>query len=355
MSAMGMESRRKEEPGTMAQEGSQEQLKPLPLGSLSVQSECTHSTPDGALFSNKLFKAETIVANISADENSTEAVQNESSSHSDSAPQVNSLISASETTPSKVKDLILAEAKERYKYEIDRNTHVHTRVGVYLGILAVYINALVRFIDTPPQRISNILYLLFVVFCILFFVSILVTFSYIIRALLPKLSGYQIRPSVLSEYESLERKYQYSINTDSKSNSIEETLEAELKTILVNTLSEAIDLNFEQNNRRFLLIVRSSYSVAVGFSFLLVSIGLYALLTLHSPPAAKITSVRLVEPVTLLSSEETMKEQTKPANSNAQPSMQSEKTPTTTGSISKPVPPRMEIIKDGYDRPRNKQ
>src|SRR6266542_1217927 len=60
-------------------------------------------------------------------------------------------------TSSNALDVLLEESRLRYKAEHERHAQVYTRLGVYIVVLAIYGNALVRFLDRPPPPGNNAL------------------------------------------------------------------------------------------------------------------------------------------------------------------------------------------------------
>lgn len=234
-----------------------------------------------------------------------------------------------------LRDLILEEAKEQYKKETDRNNQSYTRSGIYLAILAVYVNALIRFVDNPPPKSLFVAYCFFIGFCCLFSICLITSFQYIVRVLVPKTAGFPPLPSEWIDYLSVLRAY-YINNTD-KTLVIGQCLEADLKESMLLKLSESIDNNFKANNVRVYLLFKTGLSIAVGLALLIISMSLYAILVIQAPSTAKITPVRIIDPIQLLKESTLADPARTPPPRTPQPAAPAP--PVQAESPSQPAPP----------------
>ena len=260
------------------------------------------------------------------------------------------------TPTPKLLGLLLAEVRARFQEERDRHGQAFTRAGIYLAILGIYVNALVRFIDKPPVRNPVWLYWLFFGCGVLLLLEVCASGAFILSALIGQTVGQAILPHVWLKHleEQLEPAFRREGITGAE---LDTGLDALMQEQFVRTLAEAVQHNSASNNVRFDRLYQASRLLFAGLVTLVVAAGLYFRLP-SSPPTVPPVSVHCtVEPpvrsIHTASKEDFMANELKPvANGNpaAAPQTSSPSTPPRPSVV--PAPPKVQYLRDGeYSRP----
>lgn len=203
---------------------------------------------------------------------------------------------------SKTREALLDEVRVRYDAEHARHDQLYTRLGVYLGILAIYGNALVRFFDRPPSITGTATTAWGVAVWLLVALTAL-AFVCLVTALAGARRGpmYSPNPSVwagrIEELEKYTSERLRSAGVASPTDEqIDDAVASELKQDFEVVLREAADANIESNAWRFGWLHWAARFVAGGALALLVATVSYAYILTVAPPTADAT-VQLAAPV----------------------------------------------------------
>jgi hypothetical protein len=190
----------------------------------------------------------------------------------------------STTIEPKVREVLLEDARTRFKAEQERYGQAFSRSGIYLGIVAVYANALVRFHDKPPQMSWSLTSALFYFATLVLVGAVVIAGVCIVRTLLPREVGQATRPSEWLSYRSeLHRAFLKSPNeplTTEDSELLDDALSDTIKTKMLANLAEAIDANAAINEERSRTLYRASLAIQGGLFALIVATSLYVWLGL---------------------------------------------------------------------------
>jgi hypothetical protein len=187
-------------------------------------------------------------------------------------------------------ELLLADAREQYKTELERGSQVFTRCGIYLAILTLYVSALTRFLDKPPVRGS-----LHVATTVFFAAGVLLLFAtalglfFTVCALWGRSVTYTLLPQDWIDY--VQRIEPWYADARVAGAAPDETIEQDVKERMLLRYAEATSKNYFVRAKRFGYCNLATQCLAVGFLGLLASAGAYSYLmfTRPTPPAQMIS------------------------------------------------------------------
>jgi len=187
-------------------------------------------------------------------------------------------------------ELLLEDAREQYKAELERGSQVFTRCGIYLAILTLYVSALTRFLDKPPT--GGALPVTTTVFFATGVVLLLATalgLFFTVCALWGRSVTYTLLPQDWINYVKLIEPWY----ADARAAGAEpdETIDQDVKERMLLRYAEATSKNFFVRSKRFGYCNLATQCLAAGFLGLLASAGAYSYLMFHRPtPPAEMTS-----------------------------------------------------------------
>ena len=180
-------------------------------------------------------------------------------------------------------EVLLADARERYKADLDRYVQIYTRSGIYLAVLALYGNALVRFLDRPPTPGAAFVTGAFRVGCGVLVVSAILALFCTLIALWGRTMTYTLLPSDWIDYVKKAEPW-FKQAADQAGDSEVRRLDEALKERMLNRFAEAIDRNYKTSVARIGYLHWASQFLVAGFLGLLLSAGAYSLLVASAPP-----------------------------------------------------------------------
>lgn len=227
-----------------------------------------------------------------------------------------------------VLDILLADARERYKADIDRYTQIYTRSGIYLGVLALYVNTLVRFVDKCPSGGPPLLVALLGTGCLVLAVATVLTLCATLAALWGRKMTYTLLPSDWIDYATRAESWykQAAAQPDVQHG----TLEQAVKERMLNRFAEATALNYATYVTRTGYLHWASRFLMVGFLGLLLSAAAYFILIAPSLPAVAHTHpIDSAESRSYRRDMSETKNSTPPAPPEAPPTSAGQSRPTT--------------------------
>lgn len=267
-------------------------------------------------------------------------------------------------------EVLLEETRLRYDAEHARHDQLYTRVGLYLGVLAIYGNALLRFLDRPPAISELSIFPSFMAVILALCVSMAAAFFCCLKALVGPQRGpmFSPNPGVWAEREEELRRYVVERQAETgkpplRPDELDEAVATELREDLATVLRSAADTNVESNAWRFGWLHRAGLLVAFGAVSLVVAAPFYALAVYLRPPNVD-AKVQIVEPVAVRMdglalqqpgpgdaqrgpppSEIANQETRMSDDKKEQPSQQGQQPPT---KVVRPPPPPPREIREGY-------
>ena len=192
-------------------------------------------------------------------------------------------------------DLLLIDARDRYKADLDRQVQIYTRSGIYLAVLAIFIGALGRFLDKRPPLACTLPAVIFYAGCAVLLVATVVTLYWIMAALWGRSADHTSLPSEWIKYVAqvapkIQEPFVLSSSVQSPSR-----LSRDIKRGMLFQLSTASGRNFETNVVRFAYLHRASKSLTAGLIGLLVSGSGYVLFVVQEPALGPSNPVWVVD------------------------------------------------------------
>ncbi|HEY4160296.1 MAG TPA: hypothetical protein VGM29_19425 [Polyangiaceae bacterium] len=213
----------------------------------------------------------------------------------DDTGQATPVVSAPPPLESAPLEFLLAEAKDRYKSEHDKFGQTYARAGIYLGVLAVFVNLLVRFLDKPPPNCDSWVEIAFRWSIILLLVAIVSAAACIVGAILGRPVGYVPEPSSWAVFIDGELRPFLSAQGQNSTDGVE--LAEELRRQTLTRYSKAIDHNVGVNRKVAGWLHFSSYCIFAGLLLGVFGTALYAWLTFSIPAGENARKVRVIDHV----------------------------------------------------------
>jgi hypothetical protein len=204
-------------------------------------------------------------------------------------------------------DILLDEAKGLYKAEVERYGHLYGRIGVFMAVFAIYINAVVWFFQKALGTGSQ--NALFVVGLAALFVVTVLGFGNLMLALSwRERFAAQLGPRFwVRRRDDLRQPAFDALLAEGVAAPTEEQVEQRvvvaLREDLVEDLARCTERNMNLNERRFGFLHRASQWAGVGFFALLFLVGVHIYLVWREPPHDVVTRVQVVGPVGVASAE----------------------------------------------------
>ena len=254
-----------------------------------------------------------------------------------------------------VLDLLLEDAREQYKAELDRAGQVFTRCGIYLAVLTLYVGALTRFFDKPPVQNSQIAVGIFLASGAVLVLATAFGLCFTVCALWGRSVTYTLLPGDwISHVEQLAPWYREAAEAGRPS---DETLEQDVKEKMLLRFAESTKNNFLIRTKRFGYCHLATQALALGLLCLLLSAGSYSYLIVRTPVSSPVALVRVVDPIELREYIRDMSNQGNRGGSGGgttNASGRPEPRPTSTAPANqlrpKPEPRPVRTVKDGEVR-----
>ena len=180
-------------------------------------------------------------------------------------------------------DFLLAEAKDRYKSEHDKFGQTYSRAGIYLGVLAVYVNLMVRFLDKPPPHYSSWVELAFRYSIGGLVVAIVGAAACIVGAILGRAFAYVPEPS--SWLTFIDGELRPFILAQGGALDDGAALGEELRRQILARYAKAIDYNSGVNGKVTGWLHFASYCILAGLGLAVAGTSAYAWLAFSVPAA----------------------------------------------------------------------
>ena len=189
-------------------------------------------------------------------------------------------LASEEATPLELAPLefLLREAMERYRSEHEKFNQTYTRSGIYLGVVAVYVNVLAKFLDRPPPASGSWVLQLFHCFIGGLLLAVAGCAACIVGAILGRPFGFVPEPSSWIEFVDNELR-PFVIETGQHS-ADGAALGLELRRQTLERYATAIDINVRVNRTRAAWLHRCGYLVLAGLILAALAAGAYAWLSL---------------------------------------------------------------------------
>lgn len=185
-------------------------------------------------------------------------------------------------------ELLLEDAREQYKAELERGSQVFTRCGIYLAILTLYVSALTRFLDRPPVRGSlHVATTVFFAAGVVLLVATALGLFFTVCALWGRSVTYTLLPQDWIDY--VRRIEPWYGDAQVAGATPDETVEQDVKERMLLRYAEATSKNFFVRSKRFGYCNLATQCLAAGFLGLLASAGAYSYLTFTHPTSPQTT------------------------------------------------------------------
>lgn len=179
-------------------------------------------------------------------------------------------------------EFLLAEAKERYRAEHDKFNQTYTRAGIYLGVVAVYVNAMVKVLDRPPPVTGSWVLALFHGAVAGLLLAVAGSATCIVGALVGRPFGFVPEPA--SWVEFVDKQLRPFLIETGQYSSEGEALALELRRQTLERYASAIDINVSVNRARAAWLHRCGYLTLAGLVLAVVAAAAYAWLSFVVQP-----------------------------------------------------------------------
>jgi|GEM_PF-3131650 len=198
----------------------------------------------------------------------------------------------------KLNDFIEENFKYMYYYELERKENIYSSFSLPVGVTSLLFGIAIYYAQGISLAIIDLWTILFIVCYTGFFLSLICTIYFLLRALYKYRYSYLPTPQTIENYVSELRTYHLELKEYNKENNpieTDELLKVDLQEVLINLYIKCSERNTNNNDMKITYRHKSHTSIIASLIFLLISFFPYYIIKSSNPEIQKVEIINLSE------------------------------------------------------------